>query len=248
MSIYIAMHKSCDFPKCEGYIPIQVGAAINQRLDILQDDSYDDNISSKNSNFCELTALYHVWKHTDDSLVGLVHYRRFFFKNKLSTSKENIVSYKEFLDLLNNDKIVLPQKHYFKTSNYEQYNKLHNIKDMDLCGEVIKELTPDYYSSYSEIMKRKYIYPYNMFVMTRKNFDEYMEWMFMILFELEKRIDISEYDAYNKRIWGFMSERLLNIWVLHKNLKIVCYPVYNNEENSIKHFKDDVENTIKKFI
>ena len=242
------MHKSCDFPKCDGYTPIQVGAAINPRLDVMQDDSCDDNISSKNPYFCELTALYHIWKNTNDPIVGLVHYRRFFFKNKLSTSKDNIVSYKEFFGLLNDNIIVLPQKHYFRTSNYEQYNKLHYIKDMDLCGEVIKELTPDYYSSYSEIMNRKYIYPYNMFVMTRKNFDEYMEWMFLILFELEKRIDISEYDAYNKRIWGFISERLLNIWVLHKKLRIVSYPVYNNEENSVKHFKDEVENTIKKFI
>ena len=248
MSIYIAMHKACDLPAREGYVPIQVGAALHEKLGVLTDDAREDNISEKNPNFCELTALYYIWKHTDDPVVGLVHYRRFFSRKKLSSAEEDIVSYEEFYRILDEHKIVLPQKHYFKTNNYEQYNKLHFIKDLDLCGEVIRELTPEYSDAFQEVMQRKYIYPYNMFVMTRKNYDAYAQWLFRILFELEKRIDISGYDAYNQRIWGFLSERLQNIWVVKQKLEIVNYMVYNNEETEIRHFREELENTIKKIL
>ncbi len=33
------------------------------------------------------------------------------------------------------------------------------------------------------------------------------------LFELEKRIDISLYDIYNASVFGFISERLLDVWL-----------------------------------
>lgn len=56
-------------------------------------------------------------------------------------------------------------------------------------------------------------------------FDEYCEWLFNILFEVENRTDISNYDSYNKRLYGFLSERLINIWVMQQNLKVKEYPV-----------------------
>ena len=37
-----------------------------------------------------------------------------------------------------------------------------------------------------------------------------------ILFEVENRTDISNYDSYNKRLYGFLSERLINIWVMQQ--------------------------------
>jgi HPr kinase/phosphorylase len=60
-----------------------------------------------------------------------------------------------------------------------------------------------------------------MFISNKKLFNEYYNWLFDILFELESRIDISEYDDYNKRIYGFLSERLFNVWLEYKNLKVI---------------------------
>ena len=57
---------------------------------------------------------------------------------------------------------------------------------------------------------------FNMFVMRRDLFDAYCQWMFSILEELERRLDISAFDAYNSRVFGFVSERLLDVW-LEKN-------------------------------
>lgn len=64
-----------------------------------------------------------------------------------------------------------------------------------------------------------------MCIMRKRMFDEYCEWLFNILFEVENRTDISNYDSYNKRLYGFLSERLINIWVMQQNLKVKEYPV-----------------------
>lgn len=64
-----------------------------------------------------------------------------------------------------------------------------------------------------------------MFVMKRSLFDEYCTWLFDILFELEKRTDMTGYDTYEARLFGFMAERLFNVWLERQNLKKVEIPV-----------------------
>ena len=57
-----------------------------------------------------------------------------------------------------------------------------------------------------------------MFVMRRDYFKDYMEWLFSVLFELEKRIDITDWDTYNSRVYGFVAERLLDVWLEHNGI------------------------------
>ena len=52
-----------------------------------------------------------------------------------------------------------------------------------------------------------------MFVMKKDRFDAYCSWLFGILSELEQRLDISSYSKYDKRVFGFVSERLLDVWI-----------------------------------
>lgn len=60
----------------EIYIPMQVGRAGKEDLGYLGDDS-GDNISDKNSSYCELTGMYWLWKNMDCDIIGICHYRRF---------------------------------------------------------------------------------------------------------------------------------------------------------------------------
>ena len=46
-----------------------------------------------------------------------------------------------------------------------------------------------------------------------------------ILFELEKRLDISDYDAYSKRVFGFVSERLIDCWLETNHIPYADMPV-----------------------
>ena len=51
----------------------------------------------------------------------------------------------------------------------------------------------------------------------------------LCLFETEKRVDISKYNNMQKRLFGFISERLLNVWVKHNALRIKELNMFNTE-------------------
>lgn len=80
MDIKIAMayHKPGIFIDNKYIIPIHAGKAIST-LDLgIQGDNTGENISHKNPWYCELTALYWLWKNTKADYKGLIHYRRSF--------------------------------------------------------------------------------------------------------------------------------------------------------------------------
>ena len=54
---------------------------------------------------------------------------------------------------------------------------------------------------------------FNMFIMRRELLNEYCSWLFEILFELEKRLDISGYSERDRRVFGYVGERLLDVWI-----------------------------------
>ena len=62
-------------------------------------------------------------------------------------------------------------------------------------------------------MKKPTGHRFNMFVMKKDRFDAYCAWLCDILFELEQRLDISTYSKYDKRVFGFVSVRLLDVWL-----------------------------------
>lgn len=44
--------------------------------------------------------------------------------------------------------------------------------------------------------------------------DEYSKWLFSILFELQKVIPFEDYIGQERRVFGFLAERLLNVWYI----------------------------------
>lgn len=69
--------------------------------------------------------------------------------------------------------------------------------------------------------------------MSWKEYDTYCEWLFSLLNKVETSINISNYNSYQSRIFGFMAERLLNIYVEANRLDVKEYPVlFISNENS----------------
>lgn len=216
LKLYAVTHKS-EKKYAKGRILIGVGANKNIPNVNLYDNT-GNNIADKNKHYCELTALYWIWKNTNDDAVGLEHYRRFFCREKFFYYRPMKIS--EMQRALKKYDIILPRKENIGESVYSNYADSHYKSDMDLCGEIIKEKYPEYSNAFDAVMNEKYVCMANVFVAGKKLADEYCEWIFTILFEVEKRIDISERDAYQQRVFGFLSERLFNVWLHHKNLKV----------------------------
>ena len=150
--------------------------------------------------------------------------------------KKQIASESELLTILEKYDVILPRKrNYFIESIYSHYQHAHHIKDLDLTRDVIIELQPEYLESFDAVMQGRKLHLYNMFVMPSEKASEYCHWLFSILFELEQRIDITQYDNYQKRVFGFIAERLFNVWILYNQLNVKYLPVVNLDgENLIK--------------
>lgn len=219
IKILIAAHKPYWMPKDPVYVPLQVGAEGKPDLGFTRDNT-GDNISAKNPNFCELTGLYWAWKNLDADYIGLVHYRRYFTRKEIHNIQEKrkeILTEKDWENLLAHYPIVVPDKRkYYIESNRSHYNHAHHPDGLDLAEQIIKEKYPDYLPAFETVMNRTWAHMFNMFVMRRNYYDDYMKWLFDILFEIEKRVDITDWDPYESRIYGFVSELLLDVW-LEKN-------------------------------
>lgn len=224
LSIYVMAHKAFEGPKDTCYIPLQVGAALHEDLGYLRDDS-KDNISSKNPNYCELTGLYWVWKNDYKSdYVGLCHYRRYFLdgENRMISGEEFKRFFKDCEKQGISPVVTSPKACTVDGATVKDFyvGSGHNEVDLIKTRESIERLTPDYLEYFDAVINGNATYFANMLVAKKSLVDAYCEWLFTILFDVEKNLDISDYDDYNKRVFGFISERLLMVWLLKNNVYV----------------------------
>ena len=233
--IIIAIHKPCAIPTeltSDGaYIPLFVGAANSKPLYIkgaevirpegkipdgfspVRRDDSGANISEKNPGFSELTGLYWLYKNSPADALGLVHYRRYF----KGLSKEKAES------LLETHDIIVPKKRrYYIETLYLHYANTLDKSHLDEALSVIKERHPEYEKAAIEAYSRTWGYMFNMFVMKRDCFRDYCDFLFDILFELEKRnLPGSNGSAFERRLYGRVSEILFNVWLVkHSELSL----------------------------
>ena len=233
IKILVATHKAYWMPEDDVYLPLHVGREGKQDLGFVGDNT-GDNISLKNPNFCELTGLYWAWKNLQCDYIGLCHYRRYFCAANHGSDVESkhkaILHRSDYEKLFQQYDVILPKKrNYFIETVRSQYEHAHNKRDLDEIEKIIDEHYPEYKKAFSEVMNRTSLYITNMFVMRKRLFDDYCVWLFGILFQLEKTIDISLYDSYQSRVFGFLGERLFNVWLEKKQLKIKELEVFNLE-------------------
>lgn len=216
IKIIVASHKKYWMPADDIYLPLHVGKEGKADIGFIGDNT-GDNISNKNANYCELTGLYWAWKNLPAEYIGLCHYRRYFTRSNpcsCSKKKQVILTKAEWEELINEHPIIVPDKRkYYIETNRSHYNHSHYAKDLDLTEKIIQEKYPQYSEAFSKVMERTWAHMFNMFVMRRDYFDEYCNWLFDVLQELEKRTDITDYDVVEARIYGYISELLLDVWL-----------------------------------
>lgn len=219
LRIIIAAHKPYPMPSGDDYLPVLVGAAGKPSIAGFRRDDEGDNISARNANWCELTGLYWAWRNLKADAVGLVHYRRHF-----KATPERIAV------LLERHDIILPRKrNYFIETNYSQYAHAHHAIDLDLTRTILMERHPECVPAFDRVMKRTSGHRFNMLVMRRATLDTYCTWLFDVLFELERRLDISSYSTNDARVFGFVAERLLDVWLEANGRSYAELPVRNLE-------------------
>lgn len=259
--ILICCHKPCELPpNPDGiFLPIQVGAAIsNVDLGMQRDDQVNgepcDNISAKNKSYCELTALYWAWKnikklHPNLKYIGLNHYRRYFsfdrknyFDDAVILPENEVKNYR--LDKTKLEKILskynalMAKPRTYPYSLKVDYSVNHVSEDINTIEKIIHDKYPSYNKDFiSVITCNNKLSHYNMNVIGWNDFCKYCEWLFSILYEAEKIINIEHYNATQSRIWGYLAERLFNVWIKHSNLKVKFL-------NIIKFFNGNVPKKI----
>lgn len=252
MPIYIVSHLRLKRPFDKDFRVIYVGplSGPSSPDDFAVTDAIQSpHMADKNKSFCELTALYQMLNlhaPSKDELIGLVHYRRPFIqgpkwlcriirttqKSKFTRGISNALlanyslTQRKAAVLLKDHDVIVPVPVHLKTSVEERYMQMHVASDWEKLKRIIEVQQPDYLAAFEQLAKGRNMYLYNMFVGRTELMHRYAKWLFPILESLETQIDISDRDTFQKRVFGFLAERLFNVFLIkHSELKVLHLPV-----------------------
>lgn len=198
------------------FTPIQVGTVLTEERIAESFDNSGENISEKNVNYCELTALYWIWKNRllqnfDIDYYGLFHYRRI-----LDIKEEDL--YK----LLEKDiDVILPLPTLHEPDISEHHSRYIKEEDWNVMLQALEELQPDYASNFSKIFSQQYFYNYNIILAKKSVLLDYCEWLFPILERVEALSIPKGWERADRYI-GYLGENLMTLYFFsnQKNLKI----------------------------
>lgn len=220
ITIFVVTHKDVNLKKLSSiYKPIKVGKNQDNFKPNWIGDNTGDNISNKNKNYCELTAIYWAWKNFYNSkYIGICHYRRFFVK----VPSFRLLSKKYILKNLNNYDVILPTPYRFKDNIWNHFKNSKSGREKDLIS--LRNLIKDEYSKYlyefDNLMNGNSMSGCNMFITSKEIYDNYCEWLFKLMKKYEKKVDMDGYTSEEQRIYGYMAEFLLEVWIRTNKYKI----------------------------
>ena len=237
--IFVTTHKNVNTFDSKIMQPVQVGPK-NYRFPWAFHDDEGENISNLNPRYCELTTQYWAWKNIKADYYGFCHYRRYFdfsdtphkenpygeimdnyidavTAKKYGLNDENIAKVVKQYDVIttpfgNLEKII--DKHGTPRALWEAAPLLHD-DDLKRCYQILCAMYPDYKEDAQDFFNGNKACFCNMFIMKKEIFFDYCEWMFPILEEFDKSTDYSTYSKEALRTPGHLSERLLNIYLMH---------------------------------
>lgn len=239
IDIFIGTHKTFIPPISNKAYKIIVGnhdIENNSNLELIKcgdkNDALDDEFYSEIYMLIKLVNMDYLFK----DYVGFCHYRKYFsFMDDIPDMDEMFTKYD----------VILPKYRIFEGSIKGQYAYYHNIEDLYIVGGIIADLYPQYTYAWNKVINNNILFPYNMFIMKREDFLEYISFVSNILsrylkivgFDIEKRIENNKEQYlkdipnkpqngevwYQKRIGGYLAERLTNVFVTYKFKKaLLC--------------------------
>lgn len=195
-------------------------------------DDTGDHISEKNSTYSEMTVIYWAWKNRPrEDFIGFYHYRRYFDTLLSRKVKKNyyiseiellgkkisptqFISEQNICNLMRKYDVLLPYKYFWSGESLAEKYKKH-FPFFDIVMKALLEEHP----KQSDVIYRTFHvvrggYMQNRFIMREHVFQEYANFVFPILFKIEKIMPRTE------RIFGYISEFLLNLFLEMKKEKL----------------------------
>jgi hypothetical protein len=150
--------------------------------------------------------------------VGLCHYRRYLALDRCKTDCDGICvaelpsmrNYKHIINrILSKHQVIMAKRKIYPYNLRVDYSVCHCSDDYRVIKQIIHDLYPEYDNSFMFIFERNNkLSHYNIFISSYSFLTAYCEWLFAILFEAERWINIGNYNDIQKRIFGYLDERL----------------------------------------
>ncbi len=237
----------------EWITPIQVGAVLSPRrvANILDCDG--ENISAKNGNYSELTALYWIWKnrlrcpadgigvHPSDRAEerpsgGLGGGSSARPGSAPSGSTGNayygLSHYRRILEFTEDDvlrlvdngvDVVLPYPMPYEPDIEEHHRRYLKEEDWKAVRRAVWELQPEYSKAFPSVLEQKYLYNYNIILARKEVLAEYCEWLFPILSRVEE-LSVPRGKDRADRYIGYIAETLETLYFMYH---AACQPAEN---------------------
>ena len=237
--ICVLQHFPCELPPCfadrEIYVPIQCGRAGKDAIPGTTGDDTGDNISTRNADVNEMTAIYWVAKHYAEignpDYIGFDHYRRFLEWDYGMLGKNTVIAHRWF------SWRVLRK----------QYAYCHRSEHLDLFISRLKEkLSVSEHAEFDAYWQEHFLYLANCFIMDRESFFRYFSFIescLNVTFSMSdtNAIDRSGYNPSEKRVYSFILERMTGYWIWRerrrktirvRHAKMIHYDIENNENGT----------------
>ena len=130
------------------------------------------------------------------------------------------------------DNVSQPNRKYYMHLKHLNEHYAHQVSNDALrrCCELIIKKDKTYEKIINRLLRQNYYHCFNMFYCKKELMNEYCQWLFEILFDFEKKIDITEWSAQQQRVYGFIAEFLMNVWIEKKGLIVKEIDVAQSEE------------------
>lgn len=212
-----------------------------------------DNISYLNKSVCEFTGMYWAWKNYP--LKEFVMFNQY----RIKLDVEGLDIEKTF----QKHDVILPEHYNFTTTIANHYRYCHNIEDLNLLANAVKERYPEYSETVQKCFyKNNHFYSNNLFVMRREDFLRFCEFTYNILKDICNAYGITSYEdcvkrveehkkdylkampnfpqnssvEYQSRFLAYMIERLTNVFIM-KNFK---KPLEVHKIRHVKKYKNEL--------